>query len=100
MEYRRLKLDVGRPDELTPFFGVFDDEPGELGRCHWHRHSADIVNSCPEPALGVDNGCVDFHVELVNDPHWRVLGSADTDPADGLITWQEFGDGWGIRQGS
>src|SRR5262245_22524508 len=80
-----LKLDIGCSDDLTPFFGVFDDEPGEIGGCHWHRHDADVLHSCPDLGPRVSEGCVDFLVEPVDDLCRYVLGRADADPADCLI---------------
>src|SRR6516164_3101820 len=94
---RSLGLDVARADHLSPFFCLVSDELAELGRCHRHRHTTEIIKSGFELRIG--ESCVYFHVQLVNDVSRRVPGRADTKPHTRLIPRHELAHGWKVGQG-
>ena len=68
-----LRLDVGSPDHLAPFFGFFGDELAEVGG----RSSTAARYQVGKPLLelGIGKAGIDFFVELVDDLGRRVLGA-------------------------
>src|SRR6516165_4045467 len=80
-----LRLDVGRPDHLTPFLCLLDDNLVEFGRRARKRRCAQV--SEPRRDLGIGEPRIDLLVELVNDFDGRVPGSSDPNPRAGLEAW-------------
>ena len=77
-----LRLDVGSADYLAPFLGVVGDKFSKVGGRAGKHRCAQIGKSCLD--LGIDEGGIDFAVELVDDPSRRFLGCADTVPGGRL----------------
>src|SRR5262249_30050844 len=74
-EASSLRLDVGGPDHLVPFLGLFGDELAEVGRRAWKCGGAPLGK--PRLQLRVGEGRVDLRVELVDDLGWCVLWRDD-----------------------
>src|SRR5262249_22994782 len=91
-----LRLDVGCPDHLAPFFGFVGDELAKVcGRDDKRRHTK---NGEPRFYLGIGEARVDLLVELVDDVRRRVLGYADAIPVARLIARHELTHGRDVRQ--
>src|SRR5215471_2027487 len=90
-----LRLDVGRPDHLAPFFCLLDDNLVEFSRRARKRRCAQV--SEPRRDLGVGEPRIDLFVELVDDLDGRVPRSSDPNPRAGLEAWLELGKRWNFR---
>src|SRR5262245_50873634 len=73
-----LRLDVGGPDHLGPFFGFAGDELAQFGRRHRHRRPAEFDETCLK--LGIGEGGIDLFVELADDLGRRALRCAEAKP--------------------
>src|SRR5262245_31650451 len=91
-----LRLDVGRPDHLAPFFGLLNDKPSKVGGRHWRCHVTKFRKL--RLHLGVGEGSINLLVELLDDLSGCSFGCADALPSARLIPWYEFAHGRSIRQ--
>src|SRR5258708_17325872 len=91
-----LRLDMGRPDDLAPFFGVFGDDLREIGRRAGQCSAADVSESRLDFWLGEPS--VDLLVEPVDYLGRSVPGRADAVPRACLVAGHEVGDGRQVRQ--
>src|SRR3982750_4498819 len=83
-----FRLDVGRPDHLSPFFGFLSNEPAELSRRADKRRASKIGK--PRLYLGIGEAGIDLVVELGDNLCRCVLGRANTLPCANLVPRQEI----------
>src|SRR5262245_29976228 len=91
-----FRLDAGELDDLGPFLGFFGNEFGEVGSRTAKHSTAQIGNSLLH--FGIDQGFIDFLVELVDDPSRRTVRRSDAEPGAGLELRQEVSDSWNVWQ--
>src|ERR1700730_115200 len=90
-----LGLDVGRPDNLGPLLGFVGDQPAEVCR-RARQGRADKVGK-PRFHCGIEEGCIDLLVELVNNFDRRVSWRANAKPGACFITREELADSREVR---
>src|SRR5262245_17296305 len=99
MEYRQagsLRLDVGRPDHLAPFFSFVRDELSEIGRRARHPRDSEIVE--PRLDLRIVERTLDFAVEPADKLRGCPPGGAKADPSDCFVAGHGFTNGRDFRQ--
>ena len=78
-----LRLDVGRPDHLASFVGLFGDELAEVGGRDDKRRASQVGKPCLD--FGIGKARVDFLVELLDDLGRRGFRCADAEPETPLM---------------
>src|SRR5262245_61962940 len=95
-ETSSLRLDVGGPDHLAPFFSFLLKPPPVIRG----RAASDGTAQVGKPHLqfGVRQRGVNLLVEFVDDLGRRVFGCADTYPCSRIVARHKLAQGWHIRQ--
>src|SRR5262249_58052586 len=93
---RSLRFNAGCPNHLRPLFLVIYDELAEVGGRAGNHRAAKIGK--PRLHLGIDEGRINFLVELVDDFGRRVPGRGKAKPPACLVARPEICHGTAIRQ--
>src|SRR5262245_60677806 len=86
--YLSRRLDVGRPDDLAPFLGLFGNELAKIGRRAGHQNAAQL--SEPNLQLRIGERVIDGTVERHDGIGRRVSWHAEAEPVADLITRHEI----------
>src|SRR5262249_42318153 len=85
---RSLRLDIGRPNDLCPFFALVGDELGEVGGRAPKRYAAKFGKPCLRRGIGKRR--INPVVELVNNLRRCGLGKTNAVPRTRIIPRYEF----------
>src|SRR5262249_26966065 len=72
---RSLRLDIGRPNDLCPFFGLVGNELGKVGGRAPKRYAAKFGKPCLRRGIGKHR--INPMVELINNLRGCGLGKAN-----------------------
>ena len=91
-----LRLDVSGSDYLAPLVDFRGDEFFKISRRTGRYDGAELKELRFES--GVDEGCVGFAIEFIDDLGRRVLRRGNAVKGGRVIAWDELGDGRDIGQ--